>query len=407
MTSSSPWTDAWFFGLGQLRDQAVALMPKESGAAYTRLLDASCSYMHLAEVFQGLLEKAMTSGDAWREAVQEGMREYAVLSQRVGENGFAEQDAWAGFAEKWGVPKDAWETFLPTVPGMPANMSEALSGARTLEDALERLLSGSAMKPAVGLAREHQESFLRWTRLNKEYTDACMQYVRFLGQAHAKALENIGRKLASVETAEQGPDTMRRLYDLYVDCGEEVYGTLAHDRPYLDAQTRMTNALMALRKHEREWMQDVLGMRNVPGRREMNAVMKRLQSVRRDLRTLKDRVQALDERSGDEGPRIQWEAFAKEMEALREREQRRDREMAALKKQLDELKATPSAQSPATAGTKAPARKKVVSKGTAKRAASGKKASGKPSPRVLEIPAAAATVKKAVPKATGRKSAPT
>ena len=307
----------------------VTMMSDESDAAYAKLLDASSAYLHLATVFAGLLRKAAESGESPRETVQEGIREYATWFESGGEAADP-SEAWGRFAEKWGVPADAWEPFFNTASGLPAQVSEVMGGAGPFAETLKRWFEA----PAGGFGREHRRSFRRWSELNAEYVDAGLEYARFLGRANAAALKKIAARLPSFETdAGEGSGAMRKLYDLCVDCGEDAYADLAKDQTYLDAQARVIHALMALRKHEQAWFQQGLRMLHVPGRREFDAVVRRLQTVRRELRDLKDRVEALEERADEQA------ALRKELAWLRARDRQRDAQWAVLNETLGQLRA--------------------------------------------------------------------
>ena len=310
-------------------------MSDESDAAYAKLLNASSVYLHLATMFGGLLQKAAESGESPDEVVREGIREYATLFDPGDEAADRSEapEPFEAWAKKWGISADAWEKFFNTASGLPAHVSEALGAAGPFAEVLRRWFDG----PADG----HRPWFQRWTELNSEYVGAGLEYARFLGRANARALEKMAARLTSFETAEKedpGEDSraMRRLYDLCVECGEDAYAELAADRGYLNAQARVTNALMALRNHEQQGFQEWLTTTRVPGRREFDAVVRRLQAVRRELRDLKDRMEAFEERLDGVD---QCAVLRKELARLRAHDRQRDVEWAALNESLEKLRA--------------------------------------------------------------------
>ena len=343
------------------------MLSDESDAAYAKLLNASSAYLHLATVFGGLLRKAAESGESPDEVVHEGIREYAKLFDLGNETvdrpeargSFADKSAWE-WAEKWGVPADAWEKFFNVTSGLPDHVSEAMGAAGPFAEVLRHRFDDSA----GGFAQGHGERFRRWTELNAESVDAGLEYARFLGRTHARALEKMAARLASFETAEEedpGEDsrTMRRLYDLCVDCGEAAYAELAADQGYLNAQARVTNALVALRNHEQQGFQEWLTTMRVTGRRELGAVVRRLQAVRRELRDLKDRMEGLEERLGGVD---QCAVLRKELARLRARDRQRDVEWAALNESLEKLRADMEKRIGAAPTGEAPAKKRSTGK---------------------------------------------
>lgn len=239
-------------------------MSEEADAAYAKLLEASRAYRHLGEAVRDALRETpdadASAADDWREAARKGLSAYT--------------DAFT-------PGLDAWTQCLAAAPGL----------TRPLTEALERL------PEPLGLADGHQERFREWTKCSAAYADAAAEYARLLQQAHAQALAKLDPCPAAPEADEDDPATLRRLYDAYVDQGEDAYAALVTDPAYLEAQARMTNAFLALRKQERDWLEDLCVALNLPSRRTLDATLQRLQATRRELRELRDRVEALEARS--------------------------------------------------------------------------------------------------------------
>jgi polyhydroxyalkanoate synthase subunit PhaE len=57
---------------------------------------------------------------------------------------------------------------------------------------------------------------------------------------------------------------------LLVDCGEEAYAEFTYTKEFSDLYGRLTNALMAVKHHGRNVVDEILGALNMPTRRGMN-----------------------------------------------------------------------------------------------------------------------------------------
>lgn len=227
--------------------------------------------------------------------------------------------------------------------------------------------------PAFGLNREQQMQQQTLAAALLSSLQASARYQQLIQQASAKGMQLLQDKLA--EHAEPGRqiDSMKGLYDLWVDASEEAYADIALSDEFRDAYGEMVNTQMRVRQLQQEQTERFCRELGVPTRSEVSSLGERLQALRREVRA------SGGGRSADHA----GDAHAVEVAALQ-------REVAALKRQL--------ASAPAAA--KLPAKTPAVHKPTVKKAAAKKAARTKAAPATRK--AAAKSTRKAVAPAASR-----
>ena len=137
--------------------------------------------------------------------------------------------------------------------------------------------------PAVGYMREWQEQTQGGVRLTMDYQQALQEYVHAHGRLGVDALERLAAKI--IERAEQGREinTLREVYDLWVDCGEEAYSALVFTEEYADIYARLVNALMALKHHNQTAVDNVAESLNLPTHQGITTLQRRQQEFRREI----------------------------------------------------------------------------------------------------------------------------
>ncbi len=321
-----------------------AVLPTESRDIYKRVFESGRSFFDAGEMFWNMVRDAQSAGENWRESLEQSLAGFkSMLEEQAGQA----TDAWSGFAGGWGFGGDAWQDFTRSLGQSPVH-AEDITGFNAGE-AWNRMLG----TPALGYTREWQEKVQRWVVLSSEHAKASQEYAALLNATNRKAVDLLGRRIVDLAQKGESPDTLRGMYDLWVDCGEEAYGELAEDDGYLAAQGGLMNTLMRLKQHEHDMMQDVFAVMNIPGRRELDTALRRLQETRRELRDLKDLIE--------------------DTEVTRLSE-----EVAALRAELGGLR---NGAAPATAARRPAAKRTPARKTAAKKAAPKKAAPRKAAPK--------------------------
>lgn len=137
--------------------------------------------------------------------------------------------------------------------------------------------------PTFGHNREQQaqQQALMRALLDQQQTSA--RYQELLARAQAQGAERLQRKLA-----EPGHevDSLKGMYDLWVDAVEEAYAEIALSDEFREAYAAQGNAQMRVRQLQQrqieQWCREV----GLPTRSEVDTLGQRLQELRREMRRM-------------------------------------------------------------------------------------------------------------------------
>jgi len=207
--------------------------------------------------------------------------------------------------------------------------------------------------PAFGQDREQQMKQQAMAAAMLASLQASARYQALIQRSNAQAMQRLQDKLA--ERAEPGRqiDSLKALYDLWVDAAEEAYAEIALTDEFREVYGEMVNTQMQVRQMQQQQTEQFCQQLGVPTRSEVSSLGERLQALRREFRAAK--APASDD-------------HADEIMALR-------RELSALKRQVaGSAKAAPAAKKAAPARRATSAVKKAVSKAPTKAVAKAKPA---------------------------------
>jgi class III poly(R)-hydroxyalkanoic acid synthase PhaE subunit len=159
-----------------------------------------------------------------------------------------------------------------------------------MTSAIDKLLS----VPGLGPDREAQAQMQKGIKLLGEYQQASSEYQTVMNKVGVEALEAM--RLRILEMSEQGKElnSLRDIYDLWVDCNEKAYAELVYTDEYSELYGRLTNALLAVKQHQGKVMDKLLAKLNMPTRQGMNTVLKRVQEMKRGQSKSAAKIAALE-----------------------------------------------------------------------------------------------------------------
>jgi class III poly(R)-hydroxyalkanoic acid synthase PhaE subunit len=167
--------------------------------------------------------------------------------------------------------------------------------------------------PAFGYAREHQEHYQKMALAFVEFQQAVKQYNALIMKSSQRSFEILELKLAERSEPGRQIDTVRALYDLWVDAAEEAYAEIALSEEFRKVYGDVVNAQMRVRSQLQQEVERIGVDLGMPTRTELNSVHKRLHDLRRELRDSQEAQRDL----GQDG---------------------RDAEIAAMRAEIDDLR---------------------------------------------------------------------
>ncbi|HEY8327146.1 MAG TPA: poly(R)-hydroxyalkanoic acid synthase subunit PhaE [Rhodanobacter sp.] len=194
--------------------------------------------------------------------------------------------------------------------------------------------------PAFGLNREQQMQQQALATALLESMQASARYQELIQRANTQGMQRLQDKLAQHAEPGRQIDSLKGLYDLWVDASEEAYAGIALSDEFREVYGEMVNTQMRVRRLQQQQTEQLCQQLGVPTRSEVSSLGERLQALRREFRASQAGASS---------------NHADEITALR-------RELAAVKRQLANgpaaapaAKRAASAKSP-VAAKKAPAK---------------------------------------------------
>jgi class III poly(R)-hydroxyalkanoic acid synthase PhaE subunit len=297
--------------------------------------------------WQELTREAGSSGGAasmpWHEGFEQWARMFGgagkqsetverVLASARSFTAFAQSMIAAATARAGGATPN-WADALrgAAIPGAGASLfdnpvAQALreisgQGVKSFEQMMEGVASSfdpsrevrSWLKvPAFGFLREHQEHYQKMAAAFVDYQEQNARYNVLILKASQRGFELFESKLAAREEPGRQIDSLRALYDLWVDAAEEAYAEIALSPEFRDVYGALVNAQMRVRSQVQQEVERIATDFGMPTRSELDSIGQRLHDLRRELRG-----------AGREGTG----SLAREVDSLR-------REVAALKAAL-------------------------------------------------------------------------
>ncbi|MFA5683698.1 MAG: poly(R)-hydroxyalkanoic acid synthase subunit PhaE [Lysobacteraceae bacterium] len=148
--------------------------------------------------------------------------------------------------------------------------------------------------PAFGMARERQQEFNAWLLAQSAYAEAVQAYQQLLAKANEQGMQRFESKLAERSEPGRQIDSMRALFDLWVDAAEEAYAQIAMSPEFRDAYGELVNCQMRVKQLQNKAIERLAAEAGMPTRSELDGVLQRLRALQREVRQLRERPTPAD-----------------------------------------------------------------------------------------------------------------
>ena len=142
----------------------------------------------------------------------------------------------------------------------------------------------SGATPAFGLNREQQMEQQELAAALLASMQASAKYQGLIQRANMQGMQQLQAKLAERAAPGRQVDSLKGLYDLWVDASEEAYAEIALSDEFRDAYGEMVNTQMRVRQLQQQQTEEMCRQLGVPTRSEVSSLGERLQALRRELR---------------------------------------------------------------------------------------------------------------------------
>ncbi len=145
--------------------------------------------------------------------------------------------------------------------------------------------------PGLGLGRNDHARWQRLADAQKAYQSAADAYLEQLRQALEAGFALFERRLAEHEAPGTRLDSVRALFDLWIDAAEEAYAQVALSPRFQQAHADFAHAQMRLRAAIQAEVERIAEPLGVPTRTEMDSAHRRITELERELRRLRDQLE--------------------------------------------------------------------------------------------------------------------
>jgi class III poly(R)-hydroxyalkanoic acid synthase PhaE subunit len=254
---STTWAQQWIEQQRALLEQAAKSGAGQAGAEHVNALAGQWTTMG-AEL-----------GNSYLSGLARLVQSMGGNAPAGADQGRGKDTATPGAGEMFDTWKAAWSNAMSQASS-PGGWTELLS--RT---------------PPLGLFREQTEAWRAVVSARADMERLEQELAAVLRRVQAEALVMLEEQVKSRAGGDKPIQGFRELYDLWVDCSEKVFNTVAHSSAYAHLQGELGNASMRLRARMQKVIEQGLKQFDLPTRSELN-------SVHLQLRSLKQKVAALE-----------------------------------------------------------------------------------------------------------------
>lgn len=265
-------------------------LPEGAHDLVTKLAEQSRLYFFMGEQFINLLnnlKEFKKLSDDWQSVLNTQFEELKKLFV----SSVSSNDAMHELYGAWQLlPFDTLQRTLSSSSVMPGDFLEDLK-PENIERVTDRFLS----IPGVGYTRESQEQIQKGIKLWNEYVKSSNEFNNAMCNVSINALDAMRMRIIEMSKRGEEINSLRAIYDLWVDCNEEAYARFVFSDEYSELNGKLTNALMAVKQHGRNIVDEGLGAMNMPTRRGINTMQKRQQEMRREQKVAENQIENLQD----------------------------------------------------------------------------------------------------------------
>jgi len=222
---------------------------------------------------------------------------YAAMQQVAAQ--FAGQDAAArDIANAWkqalgAVGENPFPEMFRAMRGQgQQGLDQWIEDASPFLDAWKREAGSWLGMPAFGFAREHQERWQKLAQAQMDYQQQTSAYNALMLKAAQRAYEVFEQKLTERSAPGRQLGTARALFDLWIDAAEEAYADIALSKEFQNVYGRLVDAQMRVRGGVQREVEQMTGALGMPTRQEIDAAHRKITQLEREVRKLRDAVEA-------------------------------------------------------------------------------------------------------------------
>ncbi len=304
---NSFWNNAMDHWWKSMKQQSGASFENEN--LFEKVIEQSRNYYFMSEQFSSLIDglskfKNKKNNDVTgyiNDKFEEIKSMFSNTPNKLGWNTFLDELNWADYQKKY---FDAYEDpFEIMKNSMSGNMSGETFDFSSLFDGInpdmKKMRDKILSMPNVGHNREMQDKLQKLVKLSAIYQDYSTENQTAMAQLSLDALELMREKIIQMSEDGEEFNSMRQVYDLWVETNEQVYSDHVHSKEYSELNGKLVNSKMAFMKLSQEVNEDLLTAMNMPTTRAINELERRHYELRKKVKALESELKSLKEKAGN------------------------------------------------------------------------------------------------------------
>lgn len=287
MTEDAPHGDPWLATVARMQQELLQRWLSAAPAGASGMFDGWPKMG--ATTTSGLPPSFQQLGAVWELYFNLGR---AVLQESSGEEG--KPADLASRAHAFAAAMDAWFQQQSSQLGQMANFRpppDAQAWWQSLMQAPGAWAAGPGPKvaspefAALGLTRERQEAWQKFSRLLTRLQDVQTQLAAQWLKIGAETTKKFAARVGAAGTDAPGSmKSIKNLYDLWIECAEEVYGGVAHSPEYARLIADLANSSNAVRAEQQRELESWARQFDLPTRAEVNSLHQQVKQLRAQAR---------------------------------------------------------------------------------------------------------------------------
>lgn len=276
------YLDLWNGALGGLGQ------PPSAAAGVTGLQDMLEAWSRHAggqDAFGPALEHFNRQSCDWFAQMQQVAARFSGHEHSAGDVADAWRNAFAG-SHPFAALMDGMRG-----PGLESLAQWAEAGAPSLQG-LRSEVAAKLRMPAFGFTREHQQRLQALALAQLRSQEAQQAYAALLARASQDAYARFEKKLREHEAPGRQIESVRALFDVWVDAAEDAWAEMALSPEYRQAFGELVNAQMRQRAAAQAIGEQAAAGFGMPTRAELDGAHRRLADLERQLWRLRQHEEA-------------------------------------------------------------------------------------------------------------------
>ena len=291
MAEDTPRGDPWASTVAQMQQELLQRWLKMGAAP----ADGSALFEWWPKIAATAASRLPPSfdqlGAVWEQYFNLGR---AMLQESSGGDGKGAD--LASRARSFAAVMNTWFERLSSQLGQMANFRnppDAQLWWQTLMQPPGARVPGAGAKPAttefaaLGLTRERQEAWQKFSRLVAQFQEVQTKLAAQWIKIGAETTQKFAARVSAGGADAPGGATasIKSLYDLWIECAEEVYGGVAHSPEYCRLIADLANSSNAVRAEQQRELESWAQQFDLPTRAEVNSLHQQVKELRAQLRS--------------------------------------------------------------------------------------------------------------------------